>query len=114
MFHTEWALLPSALQSRDTRERSQQCAVARDDLTASPVHTGDISSGTSQLADPLPALLHSPRPTITPSLFLPWWVGLHVKLKERTFSSFCTESLLIMTSLKNRRFKKKTRANLNE
>lgn len=59
MFDAEWTLLPSALQSRDTRERSQQCAGAQDDLTASPVHTGDISSGTSQLADPMPALLPS-------------------------------------------------------
>lgn len=52
----------------NTRARGQQCAGPQEVLPASPVHTGDISSGTSQFRPPSTS---SHRPTIIPSLFLP-------------------------------------------
>ncbi|MED6255612.1 hypothetical protein ATANTOWER_012073 [Ataeniobius toweri] len=53
-------------------ERSQPCAGPREDLTGSPVHSEDISSGTSQSG------LRSCSPTLPPSLLLPWWDGLKI------------------------------------
>lgn len=111
MIDAEWELLPSTLQSRDTRERSQQCAEARgrsDSLTSS--HRRHVQWD-------VPVSRPPPPPSFTRtyhySLLLPWWVGLNVNSllrlmsesvvwKGETFSSFLTGSLLIMISLKNR------------